>query len=85
MGDEVIYMRYRELACAVIKQAVDDWLKHDQSDYALYLWIMNCEYFDHLNIDREYFYVKCLKLKESKKKTKRGRGYGKRKESQQTG
>ena len=77
MGDEIIYMRYRELACEVIRQAVYDCLKNGQSDYVLYSWIMKCDYFDYLGLDREYFYVKCLKLKENKRNIKKGRNYAK--------
>ena len=75
-------MRYKELACAAIEQAVKDFVESEtMSDYSFYRWIMECDYFNFLNIDREYFYVKCLKLKENKgeKKYKRKlRSYAKK-------
>ena len=78
-------MRYKELACAVIEQAVQDFVESEtMSDYSFYKWVMECDYFNFLNIDREYFYVKCLKLKErqGEKKFKRKlREYGKREQT----
>lgn len=65
LEDELIHEKYKELACAVIQQVVEDFLKDYKMDnYAFYKWCMECDYFDYLDLDREYFYVKVLKLKE---------------------
>ena len=85
--NDVIYTRYKELACASIELAVKDFIESEtMSDYSFYCWVMDCDYFNFLNIDREYFYVKCLKLKEANKnkkyKRKRSyREYGKREQT----
>lgn len=82
MEDEVIHLKYRELACAIIHQAVSDYLedKSENADYKLYSWIMGCNLFEHLDIDKEYFYIKALHLKENKKKLKGIHNYGKKEE-----
>lgn len=65
MSEKVMYENYRLLACASIVQAVNDFLEDDESnDFLFYTWCNNCSYFDYLNIDREYFYCKVLRLKE---------------------
>lgn len=65
MSDNVMYENYRLLACASIVQAVNDFLGDDKSDgFLFYTWCTNCSYFDYLDIDRERFYCKVLKLKE---------------------
>lgn len=81
MEDDIIHEKYRELACAVIHQAVRDYLddKTENADYKLYSWIMSSSYFDYLDIDREYFYIKALHLKEGKKKTRGVHIYGQQK------
>ena len=62
--DDVIHERYRELACASIVAGINEWLQDDEaSDYKLYKWLNECTWFDYLELDREYFYVKILKLK----------------------
>lgn len=64
MEDSVIHERYRELACASIAQGVNDWLESEESnDYDLYRWLQQCDWFDYLSLDREYFFVKVLELK----------------------
>ena len=69
MEDKVIHERYRQLACAVIEQLINDWLDKDgASEYALYKAMQNCDWFDYLNLDREYLYVKVLELKKQKRK-----------------
>lgn len=76
--DEVIMERYRELACASILQGINDWLQdEDASDYQLYKWLNDCTWFDYLELDREYFYVKILKLREQGIKYIRSARYGK--------
>ena len=83
MEDKVIHERYRELACAVIMYQVKKYLepKNKMTDYELYCFIQNCNYFDYLGIDRDYFYVKCLKIKNEQRSGKqfRRRDYGNRK------
>lgn len=69
MEDKVIHERYRQLACAVIEQLINDWLdKEDASDYSLYKAMQDCDWFDYLDLDREYLYVKVLDLKKKKRK-----------------
>lgn len=81
MTDNAIHERYRELACAVIRNEYIRFINTDTyTDYAYYKWLYDCTYFDLLEIDREYFYVKSLRKKESKtkEKVKRGREYGRK-------
>lgn len=74
MEDELIYEKYHEIACAAIKQAVDDYARHNlMDDYEFYKWCMQCGYFELLDIDRERFYAKALKLKHEKGKKKHGK------------
>lgn len=82
MEDDVILQRYKELACEAVRKGVNDYLyDKEMSDYAFYTWIQNCMWFDYLDIDRDYFYVKALRLKENKvKKTKRSVSYAKKKD-----
>lgn len=69
--------RYRELACASIIQGVNDWLeKKEADDYELYKWIQDCTWFDYLNLDREYFFIRILKLKEKGVKKLRSKRNG---------
>lgn len=79
MEDNLIHERYRQLACASILQAVEDFLKDKHSDeHIFYTWCNNCSYFDYLGLDREYFYVKVLKMKEKGIKKVRKFTYGKK-------
>lgn len=66
MEDNLIHEKYRQLAYAIITQSVDDFLSQYKhiDDYDFYRWCTECVYFDYLNIDREHFYLKVLKLKE---------------------
>ena len=62
--EKVIYERYKVLACDIIIQMIDDFLKSEtMTDYDLYKDFENCSYFDYLDLDREYLYVKVLELK----------------------
>lgn len=85
MADNAIIERYRELACAVIRNEYIRFVNTDTyTDYAFYKWLYECTYFDLLDLDRDYFYVKALKRKEKKmnekkkQKIKRCREYGKK-------
>ena len=79
MIDKVIHQRYRGLAAAAIMQGVNDWLQDKKaSAYSLYRWIEECDYFDYLGIDREYFYVKVLNMKKNKVRRVNIRNNGKK-------
>lgn len=76
--DNVLSERYRELACASIEQGINDWLGNKLADdYELYKWLQDCIWFDYLGLDREYFYVKVLKMKKKGYKKLRRNKYGK--------
>lgn len=76
--DDVIMDRYKELACASIIQGINDWLQDKEStDYDLYKWLNDCTWFDYLNLDREYFYVRIIRLKRQGVKYIRSSRYGK--------
>ena len=76
--EDVITEKYRELACASIAQGINDWLQDKKaSDYDLYKWLYECTWFDYLDLDREYFYVRVIRLKRQGVKTLRGLKYGK--------
>lgn len=83
MADKVIHERYRELACAAIQAGVNEWLgSRDANEYALYKWLQECDWFDYLNLDREYFYVKILELRDKgKEKINLTTRYGKKEDS----
>ena len=79
MEDKIIHERYRELACEVIRFAINEWLANeDRTEYALYKWIQECEWFDFLGLDREYFFCKVRKLREKGIKSIGGGNYGKK-------
>lgn len=72
-----VYENYRLLACGVIAQLVNDWLRDKRAtDYDLYQALQKCVYFDFLDLDRDYFYVKCRKLKEKGVKSVRFKNNG---------
>lgn len=76
--DNVIIKRYRELACASIVQGINDWLSDKKAtEQELYDWIMDCNWFDYLDLDREYFYVRILRMKRQGVKALKGLRYGK--------
>lgn len=64
LEDELIHEKYRELACSIILQTAEDFLNDGFVDeFHFYKWLNDCSYFDYLDLDREYFYVKVLNLK----------------------
>lgn len=76
--DDVIINKYRELACASIVQGINDWLSDKKAtEQELYDWLMECDWFDYLNLDREYFYVRILRMKRQGVKALKGLKYGK--------
>lgn len=82
MADKVIHDCYRQLAAASIIQGVNDYLGDKKmDDYALYSWIQECDYFDHLGIDRDYFYVKVINMR--RKGIRKISNYGERKSTRE--
>lgn len=76
MTDNIIHERYRELATASITQGVNDWLGNKEADdYELYKWLQDCEWFDYLGLDREYFFVRILDLRRRGVKKIMSRGW----------
>ena len=76
--DDVIINKYRELAWASIVQGINDWLSDKKAtEQELYDWLMECDWFDYLNLDREYFYVRILRMKRQGVKALKGLKYGK--------
>lgn len=72
MEDNIIYDKYKELAIASIRQALEDFLEGKREFKGKELieqiqifvsWVLYCEYFDLMNINRELFIKKSLKLK----------------------
>lgn len=72
MEDNLIYEKYKELAIASIRQALEDFLegKYDFKNKTVREqiqrftdWVLFCDYFDILNINRELFLQKSLLLK----------------------
>ena len=77
MENDPIYERYKELACEVIISIINDWLSNKKADdYTLYDDFQKCDWFDYLDLDRDYIYVKCLKLKKKGIQRVRFRGNG---------
>lgn len=73
-----ITIRYKELACAVIEQEINDFLqktgsyKHttdDKAELLLYDFCTTNEWFNYLDLDGEYLYLKILKMKREGRKT----------------
>ena len=65
MEDLIIHERYRELACMVIQQAIEDYVNSDIiTDDDFYRWVMTCDYFNHLRVDKERIYARAVKIKE---------------------
>lgn len=78
MEDKVIHDNYKELACAIIEQAVTDWLgSKDSGEYAFYKWMKSCDLFDYLNLDREWFFKRVVDMKRRKVRKLRVSRYGK--------
>lgn len=76
--DDVIINKYRELACASIVQGINDWLSDKKAtEQELYDWLMECDWFDYLDLDREYFFVRILRMKRQGVKAIKGLKYGK--------
>lgn len=71
MEDDLIHERYKELACAIVEQGINDWLRTGTDKYQLYYFLMHCPWIDYLKIDREYLYVKVLKLKKEQKRKRK--------------
>lgn len=72
MEDNIIYDKYKELAIASIRQGLEDFLgskyefkkKSFNEQVQIYTdWVLFCDYFDILNINREIFIKKSLILK----------------------
>lgn len=64
--DNVIYERYRELACTSIAFAINEYLaepKTELSDAKFIHWVYECEWFDLLPINRELVIRKVTELK----------------------
>lgn len=68
--NDVIYERYKELACAVIQQIVDDYINLDKSDMWLMLSLEHCVMFDYVDLDYQYIYEKSIDLKKKLKEKK---------------
>lgn len=72
MEDNLIYERYRELIIASLRQGLEDFLKskaeykhkRKKTQISMYTeWVMNCRWFDYLELNRELFLNKSLKMK----------------------
>lgn len=73
-----ITVRYKELACAVIEQEINDFLhktgnyrktNKSQAELMLYNFCTTNEWFNYLDLDGEYLYLKVLKMKEEGRKS----------------
>lgn len=72
MEDNLIYEKYKELAIASIRQSLEDFLECNcefkdkpvkQQIQIFTDWVLFCDYFDILRINREIFLKKSLLLK----------------------
>lgn len=72
MEDKIIYDKYKELAIASIRQGLEDFLaskceykkKSFNEQLQIFVdWVLFCDYFDIMNINREMFIKKSLVLK----------------------
>ena len=72
MEDKLIYDRYKEIAIASIRQGLEDFLegncefenKSKKEQIQIFTdWVLFCDYFDILRINRELFLKKSLLLK----------------------
>lgn len=64
--DNVIYNRYRELACTSIFYAINEYLKaenNDTEDDLFIKWVYDCEWFDLLPLNRELVIKGVMNLK----------------------
>lgn len=76
--NDIIIQRYKELACAIVEQEINDFLKGvnvyygttiEQAENIFYNFCTTNRWFDYLDLDGEYLYVKVLKMKEKGRKT----------------
>lgn len=64
--DNVIYNRYRELACTSIFYAINEYLgaeNNDTEDDLFIKWVYDCEWFDLLPLNRELVIKGVMNLK----------------------
>lgn len=75
--DDTIYMRYKDLACNIIKQEIDDYLHNHhyyrglnrrEADQKLYHFCTTNEWFNFIDLDGEYLYAKVLKMRNEGRK-----------------
>ena len=77
MERDPVMERYKELACEVIVSIINDWLEDKKADeYKLYDDFQKCDWFDYLDLDRDYLFIKCLHLRKKGTKHVRFRGNG---------
>lgn len=64
MDERVLDLRYRELACAIIEQAVDDYYYHNMPYYRLEKFLRNTEWVSCLDLDIDALLEVARKRKE---------------------
>lgn len=81
MTDEVILLRYRELAAAAILQGINDFLdnRSKETEEELKRWMEESSLFDYLGLSRDYIFNQVCNLKRQKKRNLKGvKRYGKK-------
>ena len=64
MNEQALFLRYRELACAIIEQAVDDYYYHNMPYYRLEKFLRNTDWVSCMNLDIDALLEVARKRKE---------------------
>lgn len=70
MNEQVLDLRYKELACAIIEQAVEDYYYHNMPYYRLEKFLRNTEWVSCLNLDIDALLEVARKRKEELERAK---------------
>jgi len=65
---------YKDLACAIVKQAVTDYKENRMSARRLYIFLTQTTWIKYLNIDVQWLFEKVVKEKTYGKKNKKSIG-----------
>ena len=63
MEDALIHEKYRQLAYAILIQAIQDYCEGYMTLEWLTSWVNSCDYFDYLGVDRKRYIDTSIDLK----------------------
>ena len=63
MKEDIIYVRYKELAASAIIYGINEYLQGDYSAEYLKNWLEECTLLDYLNVNREALFERVWYMK----------------------